>query len=276
MSGNSLPAGLEHPPRLPHIPVMALELVTIPCRADNYAFLVHDTDTARTALFDAPEAAPIAKALTARGWRLSDIFITHHHADHIDGVAELRAEHGARVIGAKSDAARLPALDLEVTPGETVDFAGHDVTVLAADGHTIGHIAYHMADAGAAFTGDSLMALGCGRLFEGTAEQMWDTLSRLAALPEDTLICSGHEYTAANARFALSVEPQNAALIHRAEAIDTARAQGEFTVPSVLSDELATNPFLRACLPETKRAVGMEHDSDAEVFAEIRRAKDKF
>ena len=255
---------------------MTLTLVTIPCRADNYAFLVHDEKTQETALFDAPEAAPILAELDARGWRLTDIFITHHHADHIDGVPGLLAVHDARVIGAEHDRHRLPDLDLAVAPGEMVRFSTHDVQVFAADGHTIGHIAFYMPDANAAFTGDSLMALGCGRLFEGTPDQMWDTLSALMALPDDTLICSGHEYTAANARFALTVEPQNADLIARADDIAAIRERGEFTVPSLLSLEKATNPFLRAHLPEVKQALGQENDSDAEVFAAIRRAKDNF
>ncbi|MBV7410415.1 hydroxyacylglutathione hydrolase [Maritimibacter sp. DP1N21-5] len=255
---------------------MTLTLVTIPCRADNYAFLVHDEDTGETALFDAPEAAPILAGLDARGWRLTDIFLTHHHGDHIEGVPELLAVHDARVIGAGHDKHRLPDLDLAVAPDEIVNFSNHDVQVLAADGHTIGHVAYYMPDAGAAFTGDSLMALGCGRLFEGTPEQMWETLTTLAALPDETLICSGHEYTASNARFALSVEPQNPDLIARAEATTAMRERGEFTVPSTLSLEKATNPFLRAYLPQMKEAIGQENDSDAEVFAAIRRAKDNF
>ncbi len=255
---------------------MTLELITIPCRSDNYAFLVHDAATGETALFDAPETAPIKAELDARGWTLTDLFITHHHGDHIEGVDDLRAAYGCRVVGGKHDAGRLPALDKAVEPGDALRFAGHEVQVFAADGHTIGHIAFYIPDAKAAFTGDSLMALGCGRLFEGTPEQMWGTLSRLMALPDDTLICSGHEYTAANARFALSVEPQNADLIHRAEQTTKLRENGEFTVPSLLSLEKATNPFLRAGLPEMKKAVDMEHDGDAEVFAAIRRAKDNF
>lgn len=255
---------------------MTLELITIPCRSDNYAFLVHDAATGETALFDAPETAPIKAELDARGWALTDLFITHHHGDHIEGVDDLRSAYGCRVVGGKHDAGRLPALDKAVEPGDALSFSGHEVQVFAADGHTIGHIAFYMPDAKAAFTGDSLMALGCGRLFEGTPEQMWGTLSRLMALPDDTLICSGHEYTSANARFALSVEPQNADLIHRAEQTTKLRENGEFTVPSLLSLEKATNPFLRAGLPEMKKAVDMEHDGDAEVFAAIRRAKDNF
>lgn len=255
---------------------MSLELVTIACRSDNYAFLVHDPATGKTALFDAPETAPILAALKERGWVLSDLFITHHHGDHVEGVEDLRGAFDCRVIGAKRDAERLPPLDRAVEPGDKVDFSGHDIEVMAADGHTIGHIAYYLPAAKAAFTGDSLMALGCGRLFEGTPEQMWATLTGFMALPDDTLICSGHEYTAANARFALSVDPQNADLIHRAEDTEAIRARGEFTVPSLLSLEKATNPFLRAGLPAMKHATGMDNASDAEVFAEIRRAKDNF
>ncbi|HBZ45247.1 MAG TPA: hydroxyacylglutathione hydrolase [Maritimibacter sp.] len=255
---------------------MALELVTIPCRSDNYAFLLHDAKAGKTALFDAPETAPILTALRDRGWTLDDLFITHHHGDHIEGVDDLRAEFGCRVIGAKADAERLPALDVAVEPGDPLDFAGHIVDVIAADGHTIGHIAFYVEDAGVAFTGDSLMALGCGRLFEGTAEQMWGTLSRLMELPDDTQICSGHEYTAANARFALSVDAQNSALIQRADNVSELRAAGQFTVPSILGEEKKTNPFLRAGQSDMKHAVGMDHASDAEVFAEIRRAKDNF
>ena len=183
---------------------MALELVTIPCRSDNYAFLIHDDVSAKTALVDAPEAAPIQAELTARGWTLNDIWITHHHDDHIDGVAALRT--GARVIGAKADAHRLPPLDLAISEGDTVDFAGHAMQIFDVSGHTVGHLAFYLADANAVFTADSLMALGCGRLFEGTAEQMWASLSKLAALPADTIVCSVHEYTAATPK---TPKPQN-------------------------------------------------------------------
>lgn len=255
---------------------MPLDLVTIPCLADNYAFLVHDAESGATALFDAPEAAPIRAALDARGWRLTDIFITHHHHDHIEGVAELAAADGARVIGAARDAQRLPPLDLAVEPGDIVNFAGHPVTVIDVAGHTTGHVAYYLPAAGAAFTGDSLMALGCGRLFEGTPQMMWASLMRLAALPDDTLICSGHEYTASNARFALTIEPGNPALTKRATDTEAARAAGIPTVPSTLALEKATNPFLRAGLPALKTALGAADSSDAEVFALIRAAKDKF
>ena len=255
---------------------MPLEIVTIPCLSDNYAFLIHSAETGKTALVDAPEAAPIAAALEKRGWVLSHILITHHHGDHIDGVEPLRAASGARVIGANADAHRLPTLDLAVADGDSFDFAGHAVQVLDVSGHTVGHIAYYIPDAGAVFTADSLMALGCGRLFEGTPEMMWASLSKLAALPAETLVCSGHEYTATNARFALTIEPGNPDLVARAKTIESARADGIPTVPSTLAEELATNPFLRAHLPEMKAAINMSDATDVAVFAEIRHRKDRF
>jgi len=255
---------------------MPLEIVTVPCRSDNYAFVLHNGDSGETAVVDVPETAPILAALAGRGWELSDILITHHHSDHIDGLGELRAATGARVIGAAADAHRLPPLDLAVHPGDRVTICGEIAQVIDVSGHTIGHLAFYFPASKAAFTGDSLMALGCGRVFEGTPEMMWASLSRLAALPPDTLICSGHEYTAANAKFALTIEPDNSALISRTEAVTKARAAGRSTVPSLLSEELATNPFLRASLMQIKTGLGMGSSSDAEVFAEIRNRKDHF
>ncbi|WP_099824544.1 hydroxyacylglutathione hydrolase [Oceaniglobus indicus] len=256
---------------------MTLELVTVPCLSDNYAFLLHESNSGATALIDIPEAAPIDAALRTRGWNLSEVWLTHHHADHVQGLSELLAgRDGVSVTGAAADAHRLPPLDRQVAEGDTFDFAGHAVHVIDVSGHTTGHIAFHVPDARAAFTADSLMALGCGRLFEGTPETMWASLSKLAALPDDTIICSGHEYTAANARFALTIEPENTALQDRAKAIDAARAKGAPTVPSTLKEELATNPFLRAGLPSVKSFLSMAGESDAAVFAEIRRRKDSF
>jgi hydroxyacylglutathione hydrolase len=255
---------------------MTLEIETIPCLADNYAFLAHDRKTGATALFDAPEAWPIQRELEKHNWQLTHIFLTHHHADHIDGVAELVAAFHPEVIGAERDAHRLPPLDTAVKPGETYDMWGREVRVFDAAGHTSGHVAYYLPKAGAVFTGDSLMALGCGRLFEGTPTQMWATLSRIADLPDDTMVCSGHEYTAANARFALTIEPDNPALIKRAAQTERARAIGVPTVPSALALEKATNPFLRAGDPVVKAGLGMSGAPDVEVFAHIRAAKDKF
>ncbi len=255
---------------------MPLELVTIACRTDNYAYLVHDAASGQTAVVDVPDAAPILAALKARDWTLSDILITHHHDDHIAGVQALRAATGAMVLGAAADAHRLPPLDLSLTETSTFSIGDEFVRVIDVPGHTAGHIAYHFADSGLAFTADSLMAGGCGRLFEGTPAQMSESLSKLAALPQETLICSGHEYTAANLRFAASLEPDNPALILRTEEVTQARREGRFTVPSRLSDELATNPFLRAALPHMKAAVGLPNSDAATVFAEIRARKDKF
>ncbi|MDG4648289.1 hydroxyacylglutathione hydrolase [Roseibacterium sp. SDUM158017] len=252
------------------------EIVTVPCLSDNYAFLLHDPATGATAVIDVPEAGPIEAALAERGWRLTDILITHHHGDHIDGVASLRAATGAKVRGAAADAARLPPLDEALSEGDTVRIGNLTGTVIDVSGHTLGHIAFHFPEAHAVFTADSLMALGCGRLFEGTAPQMWESLSKLAALPRDTLVCSGHEYTQSNARFALTIEPSNPALAARAEAIDAARAAGRPTVPSRLGEEMDTNPFLRAGLSEVKSILNLPHADDADVFAEIRRRKDAF
>lgn len=255
---------------------MTLILETVPCLADNYAFLVHDDESGATALFDAPEAFPIQRVLEAKGWTLTDIFITHHHADHIDAVGELVSATGARVTGAQRDAHRLPPLDVAVAPDDLANFAGHAVAVIDAGGHTTGHVAYYMPALGAVFTGDSLMAMGCGRLFEGSAADMWATLTRLCDLPDDTLVCSGHEYTAANARFAKTVDLVNPALEQRIAEISAARTEKRATVPSVLGVEKATNPFLRASNPEVKQGLGMAAASDEAVFAHIRDAKDKF
>ncbi len=255
---------------------MPLEIVTLPCLSDNYAYLLHDAASGATAVVDVPDAAPIQAALAERGWTLTDILITHHHWDHIDGLEDLRAATGARVVGAAADAHRLPPLDLAVAEGDTVVIGSEALQVFDVSGHTVGHIAFYAPKTGAVFTADSLMALGCGRLFEGTPEMMWTSLQKLAALPPETLVCSGHEYTASNAKFAATIEPDNAALISRSRQIAEARAENRPTVPSRLDEELATNPFLRAHLPELKTALGLPDASDAMVFAEIRAQKDRF
>lgn len=255
---------------------MPFDLVTIPCLSDNYAFLLRDQDSGAVALIDVPEAAPIAAKLDELGWALSEIWLTHHHPDHIQGVPELVATHPARIIGAKADAHRLPALDHALTEGDTYMFAGHIVEIFDVSGHTNGHIALYVPAAKTVFTADSLMALGCGRLFEGTAAQMWDSLQKLMALPADTTVCSGHEYTQSNAKFALTVDPANEALISRSREIDEARKNNVPTVPSTLSLELQTNPFLRPADPGIRAQLGMENATDTQVFAEIRARKDSF
>ncbi|MDT8327888.1 MAG: hydroxyacylglutathione hydrolase [Roseovarius sp.] len=255
---------------------MTLQLLTIPCLSDNYAFLAHDPVTGDTMAVDVPEAAPILGALADTGWVLSHILLTHHHADHTQGLGALLARAPAQVIGAAADAHRLPPLDLAVNEGDKITIGDEIGHVMDVSGHTVGHIAVHFPASAAVFTADSLMALGCGRVFEGTMAQMYASLCKLAALPPETTICSGHEYTQANAKFALSVDPDNSALISRAKAIDAARAAGQPTVPSTLAEELATNPFLRAADPGVQANLGMTGQDPALVFAEIRTRKDRF
>ncbi|QFT79544.1 Hydroxyacylglutathione hydrolase [Roseovarius sp. THAF27] len=255
---------------------MTLQIETVPCLSDNYAFLAHDPETGETAVVDVPEAAPILKALDDKGWKATHVLITHHHADHVQGLDELLARHDASVVGHAADADRLPKLDIALGDGNTVTIGSDTGTVMDVSGHTVGHIAFHFPDSKVAFTADSLMALGCGRVFEGTMPQMWNSLSKLAALPPETTICSGHEYTAANGRFALTIDPDNSALISRVKAVEAARDQGKPTVPSTLSEELATNPFLRATDPAVQAHLGMTGADAADVFAEIRTRKDNF
>ena len=255
---------------------MALEIVTIPCLSDNYAYLAHDPATGATAVVDVPEAAPIIAELARRGWGLDLVLLTHHHWDHVDGLADLLAAHPAKTAGAEADAHRLPPLDISLAEGDAISVGSENGQVIEVSGHTIGHLAFHFPSSAVVFTADSLMAMGCGRLFEGTPEQMHASLSKLAALPPETLVCSGHEYTQSNAKFALTIEPGNQDLILRMHQIEDARAKGLPTVPSRLSEELATNPFLRSDAPELRQTVSMPDAPAAEVFAEVRRRKDRF
>lgn len=255
---------------------MPLETLIIPCLSDNYAYLLRCTETGETALVDAPEAAPVLAALEARGWGLDHILITHHHFDHIEGVETLRAATGASVHGAKADAHRLPPLDTELVEGDSFPIGAHRCRVIDVSGHTVGHIAYIFEEARAAFTADSLMTWGCGRVFEGTMAQMWESLKKFRDLPGDTRLYTGHEYTLNNGRFALTIEPDNPDYRRRMAEVEALRARGEPTVPSLLAEELATNPFLRADHPALQAAIGMEGADPAEVFAEVRRRKDNF
>lgn len=255
---------------------MALQIVTVPCRTDNYAFLAHDPATGATAVIDVPEAAPILQALENQGWTLSDVLLTHHHHDHVEGLDELLKSAPARVTGAAAEAHRLPPLDLALREGDTVRIGAETGHVIAVPGHTLGHVAYHFPASAAVFTGDSLMALGCGRVFEGTMAQMHASLGKLAALSPETWVCSGHEYTQANARFAVTIDPDNPALADRIRRIEALRAAAQPTVPSQLSEERATNPFLRTGDPAIRARLGMAEADPAEVFAEIRSRKDRF
>ena len=255
---------------------MPVEIVTVPCRSDNYAYLVRDQATGKVALVDAPSVDPIVAALEAHGWGLDQIWITHHHGDHTEGVEALRARYGAQVVGHAADSARLPRLDVALSDGETVSLGDTVARVIDVSGHTVGHIAFVIDAAKAAFTADSLMALGCGRVFEGTHAMMWASLSKFRAMPDDTRFYSGHNYGQANGRFALSIEPDNQALKDRIARIKAADAAGEVIVPVSLAEEKATNPFLRAVEPSVKASVGLAGADDAAVFAEVRRRKDSF
>lgn len=255
---------------------MTLELVTIPCLKDNYAYLLHDATSGETTLIDAPEPGPILAELAKRGWRLDQILLTHHHWDHIDGVAAIVEATSAEILGAAADAHRLPPLTRALAEADTVQVGPEKGYVIDVPGHTVGHIAFYFPHSGYAFTADSLMAGGCGRLFEGSPDQMWDSLQKLRQLPPETLICSGHEYTTSNLAFAATIEPENAALQARIARVAKARAEGRATVPSRLSGELATNPFLRANEPHIKASLGMAEASDAQSFTEIRARKDRF
>jgi len=253
-----------------------LEVYQFPCLSDNYGYLIHDTVNNLTATIDTPEIGPINKALADKGWKLTHILNTHHHFDHAGGNLELKSQWNCTIVGAKSDAKRIPGIDIEMTDGEIYQFGDHQAMVFDVSGHTIGHIAFYFADDHMLFSGDALFALGCGRLFEGTPEQMWTSLSKLKALPDATTVYCAHEYTAANAAFALSVEPDNQALQSRAAEIKSLRAANKPTVPSNLGVEKATNPFLRPDSEALQKMLDMTGAPTVEVFAETRRRKDSF
>lgn len=255
---------------------MALEVHMFPCLNDNYGYLIHDPVDGVTATIDTPEADPINAALEEKGWRLTHILNTHHHFDHAGGNEALKARWGCTVVGAANDAARIPGIDVRVADGDALEFGSTSARVLEVPGHTSGHIAYYFADDGIAFVGDTLFALGCGRLFEGTPAQMWTSLGKLMALPDDTVVYCAHEYTQSNAAFALSVEPGNEALVARSGEIDRLRAKGMPTVPTTIALEKATNPFLRPDSENLRATVGMPDASLVDVFAETRRRKDNF
>jgi len=255
---------------------MAAEIRLVRCLKDNYAVLLHDPAAGATAVVDAPEAAPIEAALQEAGWRLTDILVTHHHADHTDGIVELKKKYACRVIAPRKEAARIPGVDVTVREGEFVSVGTLVGRVLETPGHTNGHVAYAFKSEKLAFVGDTLFSVGCGRLLEGNAETMWQSLLKLRSLPNDTQIYCGHEYTAANVHFALSIEPGNEALRSRAEEVVRLCSAGRPTIPTTIALEKATNPFLRADFPAVAAAVNMAEQPAANVFAKIRAKKDKF
>lgn len=253
-----------------------LEIYQFPTRSDNYGVLIHDSASGATAAVDAPEAEPIFAALKAKGWDLTEILITHHHADHTAGVAALKKKTGCTVYGPAREAGLIPGLDVEVREGDTVTVGGASAEVIDTPGHTRGHVSYYFPQDTAAFVGDTLFSVGCGKLLEGDAPTMWASLSKLAALPPETAVYCGHEYTGANCRFALTIEPENQAL--QARAVDVAEndANGRPSLPTTIGQELATNPFLRASSPEIQSRLGVEGQPLDVVFGEVRKAKDRF
>ena len=254
----------------------ALTVELLPALSDNYIYLLHEADSGTTAVVDPAEPGPVIAALERNGWSLDWILNTHHHMDHIGGNAALKERYGARIVGPRAEVSRIADMDRTVGQGDEVAVGGETARVFETPGHTSGHIAYWFETSKALFCGDTLFALGCGRLFEGTPAQMWDSLSKLRDLPDETRIYCGHEYTAGNAQFAVTIEPDNAELAARAEEIAATRARGEPTIPSLLGLEKRTNPFLRADLPELQAAIGMPNASTVTAFAEVRGRKDRF
>jgi hydroxyacylglutathione hydrolase len=252
-----------------------LQIYQFPCLSDNFGVLIHDPEAGLTASIDAPEAAKVTAALEQKGWKLTHILTTHHHADHTGGNAALKAATGCTIVGPRNEAAKIPGIDETVGEGDTFAFGSHQVQVLDTPGHTAGHITYVVPSAKAAFVGDTLFAIGCGRVIEGTPQMMWESLEKLMALPKDTAVYCGHEYTQANARFALTIEPDSAALQQRAREVDQMRAAGKATLPTTIGLELETNPFLRPHVPAIQKRLGMESRPEWEIFAEIRERKNR-
>lgn len=246
------------------------------CLKDNYGVLLHDPDTGATAAIDAPEAAAIEAALKETGWPLTDILVTHHHHDHTGGIEALKAKHKCRVVAPAKEAGKVPAVDETVKEGDTVKVGALEGKVFETPGHTLGHIAYWFPKDHLAFVGDTLFSIGCGRVIEGTPAMMWKSLEKLRDLPDETKVYCGHEYTAANVRFALSVDQKNAALKMRAAQVEKQVAAGEPTIPTTIGDEKQANPFLRADAPDLAGDIGMAGKPAAEVFAEVRGRKDRF
>ncbi len=252
-----------------------LEIHQFPCLSDNYGVLIHDASAGVTASIDAPEADAVKNALGQKGWPLTHILVTHHHYDHTGGNEELKAQTGCTIAGPKAEADKVPGIDVRLADGDAYELGSFEARVIGVGGHTSGHIAYHFPAAKVAFVGDTLFALGCGRVFEGTPEMMWRALDKLRALPPETAIYCGHEYTLSNAKFALTIEPENAALQARFKEIEALREEGRPTLPTTIGRELETNPFLRPESADIRARLGLEDAPDWQVFAEIRRRKDQ-
>ncbi len=255
---------------------MALQIEQFMCRTDNFGILARDPQSGRTLIVDAPEERPIIDAIERTGWKPDLLLITHHHPDHVEANLTLKQRFGVEIVGPAAEAAKIPGIDRSVADGDVFRFGEEDVRVIATPGHTSGHVCYHFPASKVLFAADTLFALGCGRLFEEKPPVMYESLKKLIALPLDTTVYCGHEYTQSNARFALTVDPTNSALKERAAEIDRLRAAGRPTLPTTIGAELSTNPFLRWHDPAIRKNLGMEKASDAEVFTEVRKRKDVF
>jgi hydroxyacylglutathione hydrolase len=255
--------------------ILAAEIRLFPCLSDNFGYLIHDDATKATASIDAPEAGPIVKALEREGWKLTDILITHHHGDHVGGVSELKKKYGCRVVAPHDKSTKIADADLRVGNGDVVKVGNLLARVLETPGHTLDHISYVFDGEKALFAADTLFSIGCGRVFEGTYPMMWDSLLKLRALPDDFKLYCGHEYTASNVKFALSVDSDNAALKARAAEVTRLRGENKPTIPSLLGEEKKTNIFLRADDPSVAIKLHMKGASAAEVFGELRERKNK-
>ncbi|MBV8392579.1 MAG: hydroxyacylglutathione hydrolase [Alphaproteobacteria bacterium] len=253
-----------------------LDIVRIPVLDDNYVWLMREPQSGCVGVVDPAVAGPVLAEAAKRGWKITHILNTHHHGDHVGGNREIKQATGCTIVGLGRDKGRIPGIDVTVDDGDRYRFGEAEAEVIFVPGHTSGHCAYAFREQKALFCGDTLFALGCGKMFEGTPQQFWTSLSRLRSLPDDMRVYCAHEYTQSNARFAVTVETDNQALMARRDAINAARSRGEPTVPSLLGEEKATNPFLRADLPGVQNAVGMIGQDPALVFAEVRHRKDVF
>ncbi|MEM1138925.1 MAG: hydroxyacylglutathione hydrolase [Pseudomonadota bacterium] len=255
---------------------MALKVHQFPCLEDNYGYLIHDPDSGQTATIDAPDGEEILRQLEAKGWALTHILTTHHHWDHTQGNDLLKERTACTIIGPEDGEVPIPGMDRGVREGDSVAFGGTEARVIETPGHTLDHIAYYFARDQLAFVGDTLFALGCGRLLEGTALQMWESLQKLMALPDGAKVFCGHEYTEGNARFAVTVDPDNPGLRTRKADIEALRAAGRPTIPTTIGLERQTNPFVRPHDASIRETLAMDDAGDADVFAEIRLRKDNF
>jgi len=253
-----------------------LEIIQLPVLNDNYIYLIHEPISKQTAVVDPAITEPVLETLNNKGWSLNYIFNTHHHSDHVGGNLELKQKTNCEIFASAIDSSRIPGIDKELKHGDKIKLGAQEINIIATPGHTLGHIVYHFPENNSLFCGDTLFSMGCGRLFEGSAEQMWHSLQRIKQLPKETLLYCAHEYTQANGEFALTLEPGNQLLLNRLKQVKQLRADNKATVPSSLEQELASNPFLREDSLEIKNTINITAKTAIDTFREIRKLKDNF